>query len=160
MKVRKSSVAFFFKDNLFIASKKKSNSGLEFVKEPIFKFSIDEDVSEIGTKIIDAISFFEVGADDLKRDEFKAVFEPILKIVNCKSYNTFWKTAKHVPIVLEIGIITFYATENFGPKGGYSGRVMPKIDLDVENASASDLGTALLKAFELSSIVVQDKPNV
>jgi hypothetical protein len=37
---------------------------------------------------------------------------------------------------------------------------MPKIDLDVENASASDLGTALLKAFELSSIVVQDKPNV
>ena len=53
---------------------------------------------------------------------------------------------------LDNNIITFYATENFGPKGGYSGNIMPKIELNVNSVSSVNLSEALKQTFELSTI--------
>jgi hypothetical protein len=152
MNFKKSISAFLYKDTIIIAAKKRSISGLEYIKEKFEKLSFDAPPEDISNCILKLLEEFETGAKDLKKDEFKIIFKPILEAVNCKSYNNFWKVIKHVPISLDNNIITFYATENFGPKGGYSGNIMPKIELNVNSVSSVNLSEALKQTFELSTI--------
>lgn len=77
----------------------------------------------------------------------------MIKLAGEKSSKAFFTKIKDVPTVLIDDKITFSPTENKGWKDGFGWTQHPNIELDYSSATDEDLGKALLKAFELSSIV-------
>ena len=149
--MRKESSAFLFKNKIFIHAKKGTQSVPAF-SEPLFQLELNDSVELIGNKVRKCIEAYQSGNERYDREKWKTVNIPLLKLAGVKGSSSFFGKALNVPINLENNSIVFFPTLNTG-KGGLKWTQHPNIELDFSTATDEDLGKALLKAFELSSII-------
>lgn len=153
--MKKSIGSFVLNNDIFLNSKKTTNQGMAILSEPIFKLSLNDDSKLIGEKIRICIDSYN---DDRStphptREGFKTINDPLIKLAGAKSSKDFFTKVKDVEVVLIDNTLYFSPTENHGWKEGFKKTEHPNIELDYSAATDEDLGNALLKAFELSSIV-------
>ena len=153
--MKKSKGAFVLNDSIFLNSKKTTNQGMAILSEPIFKLALNDESKLIGEKIRICIESYN---DDKltphpTKDGFKTINDPLIKLAGEKSSKSFFTKVKDVEVVLIANVLYFTPTDNYGWKEGFKKTKHPNIELDHATATDEDLGKALLKAFELSSIV-------
>jgi hypothetical protein len=153
--MKKSIGAFVLNDNIFLNSKRTTSQGMAILAEPIYKLSLNDDSKVIGEKVRMCIESYN---DDKltphpTRGGFKTINDPLIKLAGEKNSKSFFTKIKDVEVVLVDKVLYFTPTENHGWKEGFKKTKYPNIELDYSTATDEDLGKALLKAFELSSIV-------
>jgi hypothetical protein len=151
--MRREIEAYQLKDKLFLHGKKRTDRTVPILSEPVYQLNKDVDVSKIGKTVRDCIESFYEGYPHPSREEFKKVNDPLIKLAGEKSSKAFFTKAKWVGVIEKDGIISFSPTENHGWKDGFKQTKYTNIELDYSMATNEDLGKALLKAFELSSIL-------
>lgn len=138
-------------NRIFINSKKGTQS-VPALSEPIYELSIDDSPEIIGAKVRKCIEAYEPGKERYDREKWKTANDPLIKLAGEKDSKGFFTKIKHIPILVRDGKITFFPRDNHGWKEGFKKTEHPNIELDYTSATDEDLGKALLKAFELSSI--------
>lgn len=158
--MKKSIGVYLLNDKIFIHSKIGTQSVPAF-SEPLFEIDFNSDNKLIGEKIRECIESYQQGARErYGREKWKTVNDPLIKLAREKNSKSFFAKVKNPNVVLINDILYFNSTENHGWKDGFKGTSFPNIELVYSQATDEDLGAALKKAFELSSIVGQDKPDV
>lgn len=152
--MKKSIGAYQLGNKVFIHAKKGTQS-VPILSEPIYELSIDDSPELIGKKIRECIEAYVHSQERYDRDKWKTVNDPLIKMAGEKTSKAFFTKVKDVPTVLVDNKITFSPTENRGWKEGFGWTQHPNIELEFARATDEDLGKALLKAFELSSIVMK-----
>lgn len=137
---------------VFINSKKGTES-VAALSEPLYELSLGDSPELIGEKVRECIEAYQPGSERYNREKWKTVNDPLIKIAGEKSEESFFTKVKYVPISQIGEKVTFYPRDNFGWKNGFKKTEHPNIELDYSTVTDEDLGKALLKAFELSSIV-------
>jgi hypothetical protein len=151
--MRREVEAYQLNDMLFLHGKKRTNRTVPILSEPVFQFNKDVQVFKIGSTVRECIEAFSEGHPHPPREEFKKVNDPLIKLAGEKSSKSFFSKVKWVGIIEKEGKIIFAPTENHGWKDGFKNTQHANIELDYASATDEDLGNALLKAFELSSVV-------
>jgi len=149
--MRKSIGAYQLGSRIFIHPKKGTQS-VPALAEPVYELSTDDPPILIGEKVRKCIEAYEPGRERYDREKWKTVNDPLIKLAGEKNSKAFFTKIKDVPTVLIENKITFSPTENKGWKDGFGWTEHSNIELDYSTATDEDLGKALLKAFELSSI--------
>jgi hypothetical protein len=139
-------------NRIFLNSRKGTRS-VAALSEPIFELDIGDSPSDIGCKIRECIESFQPGNERYDREKWKTVYDPLINLAGEKNPKAFFTKVKNVPILYLDDKITFFSRDNYGWKEGFKKTEHPDIELDYANATDEDLGRALLKAFELSSII-------
>jgi hypothetical protein len=148
---RKDIGAHLLGQRIFIHSKKGTQSVPAFA-EPLYELSLHDSSKVIGEKVRECIEAYQEGTERYDREKWKTVNDPLIKLSGEKSSKAFFTKIKDVPINVVENKITFFPTLNKGWKEGFVWTEHPNIELDYSTASDEDLGKALLRAFELSSI--------
>jgi hypothetical protein len=151
--MQKKAGSYLLRDRIFIHGKKKTTQGLSMFSYPLFELSLDDLPEAIGEKVRECLEAFLEGNQPPSREELKKINDPMIQLAGEKTTKGFFTKVKDVPINLTNNRITFFPTENHGWKDGFKNTQHPNIELDYGSATNEDLGKALLKAFELSSIV-------
>lgn len=149
--MRKSIGTYQLGNRLFIHAKKGTQS-VPALSEPIYELSLDDSPELIGEKVRECLEAYEPGRERYDREKWKTVNDPLIKLADEKTSKAFFTKVKNVPTILIEDKITFSPTENKGWKDGFGWTEYPNIELDYSSATNEDLGKALLKALELSSI--------
>lgn len=149
--MKKQADATLLDDRVFINSKKGTES-VAALSEPIYELSFGDSPELIGARVRECIEAYEPGRERYDREKWKTVNDPLIKLAGEKSEKSFFTKVKYVPISQIGEKVTFYPRDNFGWKDGFKKTEHPNIELDYTSATDEDLGKALLKAFELSSI--------
>lgn len=147
--------AFVLNDKIFLNSKKTTNQGMALLAEPIFKLALTEDPKLIGEKGRKCIESYnnDKSTPHPTREGFKTINAPLIELADEKNAKSFFSKVKNVDVVLIDSRLFFTPTNNHGWKEGFKKTRYPNIELDYASSTDEDLGKALLKAFELSSIV-------
>ncbi|MFN6087998.1 MAG: contact-dependent growth inhibition system immunity protein [Cyclobacteriaceae bacterium] len=148
--MRKEINAYQLDKRIFVHSKKGTQSVPAFA-EPLYQLSTDEDPILIGKKVRECIEAYQPGSERYTREDWKKVNDPLIKLAGEKSSKAFFKKVLYVPISLINDKLTLFPSVNAG-SDGFKNTEHPNIELDYSAATDEDLGKALLKAFELSSI--------
>lgn len=150
--MRRELEAYQLKDQLFLHGKKRTDRTVPILSEPVYKYDNGTDATVIGKTVRECIESFYKGYPHPSREEFKKVNDPLIKLAGEKSSKSFFTKVRWVGVIEKDGKISFAPTENHGWKKGFKNTEHPNIELDYASATDEDLGKALLKAFELSSI--------
>jgi predicted nucleotide-binding protein (sugar kinase/HSP70/actin superfamily) len=138
-------------NRVFINSKKGTQS-VPTLTEPIYELSIDDSPEQIGEKVGECIEAYQPGSERYDREKWKTVNDPLIKLAGEKDSKAFFTKVKNPSVVLLGDVLHFSPRDNHGWKEGFKKTEHPNIELDYTKATNEDLGNALLKAFELSSI--------
>ncbi len=149
--MKKSIGVYQLGNRLFIHAKKGTQS-VPVLSDPIYELSINDSPQLIGKKVRECIEAFQPGSERYDREKWKTANDSLIKIAGEKSSKAFFLKIKDVPTVLIDDTLTFTPTVNKGWKDGFGWTENPNIEMDYTSATDEDLGKALLKAFELSSI--------
>ncbi|WP_282048522.1 contact-dependent growth inhibition system immunity protein [Maribacter aquivivus] len=148
----KKSIGTYQLGEIIIIHPKKGTESVAVLAEPIYQLNIKESPSKIGSIIRRCIEAYIDGDERYDKEKWKKVNDPLVKLTGLKNSNEFFKNVLNPQVVLINGVIHFCPRENHGIKKGFKKTDYPNIELDYSNATDEDLGNALLKALELSSI--------
>jgi hypothetical protein len=151
--MKKSASATLLGERIFINSKKGTQSVAVFSK-PLFELHLSDNPILIGEKVRICIESFQPGSERLRREDWRTINDPLIKLSKERSKKAFWTKIKSVSIVLIDDILYFVPKINKGMKDGFKKTIHPDIELEYTKTSDNELGLSLLKAFELSSIEI------
>jgi len=150
--MKKSIGVYKLNDRIFIHAKKGTQSVAAF-SEPLYELDVSDSAEKIGNKVRECIESYQQGNDRYDREKWRTVNDPLIKLAGEKDSKTFFSKVLNPLVVLLNGVIHFCPRENHGWKDGFKESQHPNIQLDYSTATDRDLGVALLKALELSSII-------
>lgn len=150
--MRKESNVYLLDNMMFIHSKIGTQSVPAF-SEPLFDLDMNQTSAvEIGNRLRKCLESFQPGNERYDREKWKTVNDPLIKRSGEKNSKSFFKKVKYVPVNVISDTIRIHPSVNAG-KDGFKQTEHSSIELDYSTATDEDLGNALLKAFELSSII-------
>jgi hypothetical protein len=149
--MKKSIGAYQLGNRVFIHAKKGTESVPAF-SEPLYELCIDDSPEIIGERIRECIEAYKPGRECYDREKWKTANDPLIKLAGEKDSKAFFTKVKNPSVVLLGDVLHFSPRDNHGWKEGFKKTEHPNIELDYTKATNEDLGNALLKAFELSSI--------
>lgn len=132
-------------DSFYLHSNSQTTSGVWMAARPFLKLGISVEAEELGRAARDVLDASAVGVEHPK--DWNLVEYPLPEMAGVKSWPTFMKQAQCASLRVEEDGLHVYPNKNKGPKEGFE-PLSNSIRVQV-NASADELGRALLEAFAL-----------
>lgn len=152
--IKKESNAILYKKVIYMIAKQGTES-VPAHTDNISVALLTDNECEIGSKLLDSLNSFVSSRQRFNREDWKRVNLPLLKVTNAKTEKELFGNSKLVQIVYRDDIISIYPSINRGWKSTENKTLGDLvINLKVNEMDNCDLGTALLKAFEISILEV------
>src|SRR5207244_4894982 len=117
--VLRKATAYLRKNRIVICPISDTTDGVGIVSLPIFDIDVN-DLSGLGQATLAALEHSKKQVRHPALNEWNELFDPVLKAAGDKSWNTFSRSAKNVPIRFETNRVVFVQTNSSGPRDGFS----------------------------------------